>query len=256
MLLEVKNLTMPCLEKLARKEIMALHVKEFIPPQVAAELTEKILKQGYNYYTNAPSIGRIGMAFYETEGNVSRLASYFDNAAYHRSDLRDRCAPLSSPIDLLRCTLDETWPAGAMLESLYGRKMYVGLSRVVDPDVTFLAHHDIFTKDAVDSFWAQSLLAQLACNVYLSMPKTGGGLKIWDQEMEPAAFDAMRQSSYGIDPNALGEAHLHIEPEPGDLVLFNSHLMHAVMPGPEVPRLSLSCFVGYRGPAAPLTFWS
>lgn len=256
MLFKAKSLTMPSIEQLARKEVMAVHIKEFIKPELAAELAEKILLQGYRGYTNAPSIGRIGMDFYETEGDVNRLASYFDQASNHQADLRDRCAPLLSPIDLLRCTLDEAWPAGAMLETLYGRKMYVGLSRVVEPGVTFLAHHDIFAKDAPDSFLAHSLQAQLACNIYLKMPKDGGGLQIWEREMAPSKFDAMRQTSYGIDPSHLGEAKIHIEPEPGDLILFNSHLMHAVMPGKEDPRLSLSCFVGYRGPAAPLTFWS
>lgn len=31
---------------------------------------------------------------------------------------------------------------------------------------------------------------------------------------------------------------------------------HAVKPGSEGMRLSLSCCVGYRGPAMPLSFWS
>lgn len=132
----------------------------------------------------------------------------------------------------------------------------MSLSRIVEPEVTFLAHHDIFAKDAPDSFSAHSPQAQFACNIYLSMPTDGGGLQIWEREITPIEFDAMRQDSYGIDPKCLGRPQLHVRPEPGDLILFNSRLMHAVASGRVSRRLSLSCFVGYRGPAAPLTFWS
>lgn len=256
MLFQANRLSASCIEKLAQKEIYAVLVKGFIEPGLAAELAEKILDLGYEHYTNAPSIGRIGMAFYEAEGDPIKVAAYFEQAAKNLTNLRDRCAPLMCPIDLLRCALDETWPAGAMLETLYGQKMYVGLSRVVEPGVTFLAHHDIFAKDAPDNFHARSLQAQIACNVYLSMPADGGGLQIWSNEIAPNDFDSLRQDSYGIAPEHLGLPHMNIQPEPGDLILFNSRLMHSVAPGIESPRLSLSCFVGYRGPAAPLSFWS
>ena len=152
--------------------------------------------------------------------------------------------------------LDESWPAGAHLENLYGRKMYVGLSRVVKPGICFLAHHDIFAKDAPDSYQAKSLEAQFACNVYLNMPTEGGALQMWDHDISPDQFDEMRGDSYGIDPALLGPPTLEIRPEPGDFIMFNSRCMHSVTPGVDDPRLSLSFFVGYRGNASPLTFWS
>jgi hypothetical protein len=222
----------------------------------AEAVANKILAQGYEHYINAPTIGRIGMAFYEAEAKSELLENYFEEAQKNIHDLRNRCLPYASPIDLFRCSMDELWPAGANLESLYGRKMYVGLSRVVEPGVTFLAHHDIFPKDAPDSFQAKSLLAQMACNVYLTMPEEGGALRLWSNEISPQEFDAMRKDSHGIGPSLLGKPQLEILPEPGDLVIFNSRLMHAITPGHGDSRLSLSCFMGYRGTAAPLTIWS
>lgn len=256
MLLQSTSMNFENLRELVEENVSALLVKRFIDNGIARKLTEKILGNGYHHYINAPSIGRIGMAFYEAERNSDLIGQYFEQSSINIDDLRDRCTPLLSPIDLLRCRLDEVWPAGAKLETLYGQKMYVGLSRVVEPGVAFLAHHDIFAKDAPDSFRAHCLQSQIACNVYLSMPSEGGGLQIWDRAIPAEEFDAMRQDCYGVDPEILGEPQLVIEPEPGDLVLFNSRLMHAVLPGEDVPRLSLSCFVGYRGPATPLTFWS
>ena len=256
MLLKLKSLNLDALEKLVREDILAIHLPGFIAREVSERLSEQIIELGYQRYLNAPSIGRIGMAFYEAENKPLLVEDYFDNAPRNIEELRERCAPYSSPIDLLRCMLDEIWPAGAQLENLYGRKMYVGLSRVVTPGVTFLAHHDIFAKDAPDSFQAHSLQAQLAANVYLSMPETGGSLQIWEQQLSPETFGEMRGDSYGIEPSALGEPTLEVCPKAGDLILFNSRRMHAVTPGSGSIRLSLSCFIGYRGSAMPLTFWS
>lgn len=256
MLIELERLEYSAIEKLAREEILAVCVRNFIGQDVAVKLTEQVIGYGFQKYVNAPSIGRIGMAFYEAENQPPRMADYFESVFENIDELRKRCAPYVSPIDLFRCVLDEVWPAGAHIETLYGRKMYVGLSRVVKPGVTFLAHHDIFAKDAPDSFHAHSLQAQMAANVYLSMPSEGGALQIWDSELSPAAFDEIRGDSYGIDPALLGEATLEVRPNPGDLILFNSRRMHAVTRGTDNIRLSLSCFVGYRGPATPLSFWS
>ncbi|GKW10407.1 MULTISPECIES: 2OG-Fe(II) oxygenase [Pectobacterium] len=256
MLIELERLECGAIERLVREDVLAICVRNFIAENVAEKLSEQIMGYGFQKYLNAPSIGRIGMAFYEADNQPPLMANYFENAFDNIDELRKRCTPYVSPIDLLRCMLDEVWPAGAQLETLYGRKMYVGLSRVVNPGVTFLAHHDIFAKDAPDSFQAHSLQAQMAANVYLSMPSEGGSLQIWDQPLSPEAFDELRGDSYGIEPAILGDATLEICPQAGDLILFNSRRMHAVTPGTDSIRLSLSCFVGYRGPAMPLTFWS
>jgi len=256
MLIEIDRMEFNALEKLVREEILAIRVRNFIAKNISEKLSEQIIGRGFQKYLNAPSIGRIGMAFYEAENRPELMEDYFRNASKNIDELRNCCVPYASPIDLLRCILDEVWPAGSRLETLYGRKMYVGLSRVVEPGITFLAHHDIFAKDAPDSFQAHSLQAQIAANIYLSMPSEGGALQIWDQQLSPKVFDEMRGASYGIEPAALGEATLEVCPEAGDLILFNSHRMHAVTPGIDNIRLSLSCFIGYRGMAEQLTVWS
>lgn len=256
MMLDAECLDETCIKKLATEEVLAIRIKRWLPPPLAIEIGDKILAPGFESYINAPSIGRIGMAFYEAENQPPLIEDYFERATRNIAELRNRCAPYPSPVDTLRCVLDESWPAGAYLETLYGRKMYVGLSRVVKPGVCFLAHHDIFAKDAPGSVQARSLEAQFACNVYLNMPTEGGALLMWDHDISPEQFDEMRGDNYGIDPALLGTPTLEILPEPGDFIMFNSRRMHSVTPGVADPRLSLSFFVGYRGNASPLTFWS
>lgn len=251
-----ENLTLDHLLALTEGRAQAVIIKNFLERRHASELTEKILKKGHDYYENAASIGRIGMAFYEAERDSLKLNDYFKSTLTNTKELRSRCYPNFSPMDLLRCMLDELWPAGAMLESLYGKKMFAGMCRVVNPGVTFLAHHDILSKDAPDSFRAHSLKCQIACNVYLSMPSQGGELWIWNREIGEKEFDAMRGSSYGIEPKLLGEPSIVLRPETGDMILFNSRLMHAVSAGNDAPRLSISCFVGFRSQSSPLTLWS
>jgi hypothetical protein len=256
MLIEAESIEYEAIKALANANILAIRVRNFISESLAKVLTDKIISSGYESYINAPSIGRIGMAFYETENNPNLIDEYFSHALSNIDELRNRCLPFASPIDLLRCRLDEKWPAGACLERLYGRKMFVGLSRVVDPNIYFLTHHDIFEKDAVDSYHARSLVGQFAGNVYLNIPKQGGELQIWERELEPQEFDKLRGDSYGISPDILGKPTIEIKPVTGDMVLFNSRKMHAVAPSVDTFRLSLSCFVGYRGAHSPLTFWS
>jgi hypothetical protein len=253
---ETKALDAACIEKLARRELLAVRIKGFIPEQLAQTLTENILAKGFDRYLNAKTIGRIGHAFYETENHPDRVREYFNDAFRNIRELRERCAPYLSPMDLLRCTLDEIWPAGAKLQTLLGRKMYVGLSRVVEPGIPLLAHHDTFAIDAPGCFEASSLQAQIAANVYLAMPGEGGALQIWAGGLSVKEFDAMRGSDYGVDPAKLGSPTIEVKPDVGDLLLFNSNCVHAVSPGRDAMRLSLSCFVGYRGPATPLSFWS
>jgi hypothetical protein len=134
--------------------------------------------------------------------------------------------------------------------------MFVGLSRVIEPGVDFLAHHDIVAKDVPDVFSARSLRSQLSANIYLQMPSKGGELWLWDKEIDASVFDDMRGLNYGIDHHILGDPDITIKPEVGYLMVFNSRKMHAVTASDDAARITLSCFIGYRGDHQPLTYWS
>jgi hypothetical protein len=241
---------------LATGKTMVLHIRGFIDASTCGLLAQRAEAHGYAPYLNVPSVRRIGMAFYETEGKPELVERYFASAHQNIADFRRACLPFSSPIDTLRCMLDEAWPAGAHLQTLGGRKMFIGLSRCVEPGTTFLAHHDIFADDAPGHSEATSLIAQFGANIYIQMPSAGGALLMWNDEIPPMVFNRMRGSDYGIPIDRLGPPAVSVRPSPGDLLVFNSRKMHAVSPGSGRSRLAVSCFVGYRGESKPLTYWS
>ncbi|MBP9722103.1 MAG: hypothetical protein KBD64_02970 [Gammaproteobacteria bacterium] len=61
---------------------------------------------------------------------------------------------------------------------------------------------------------------------------------------------------YYVDRSKIGQPLLTIKPQPGELVLFNPTRYHAVTAGQGNKRVSVSCFIGYRGEYSPLTLWS
>ncbi len=256
LVLKPEELRKEALTSLATGKVLVLRVRGMVDAAICALIAARAEGYGYSPYLNVPSVRRIGMAFYETEGKTELVDQYFARARQHVGDFRRACLPYCSPIDTLRCMLDEAWPPGANLQTLEQRKMFVGLSRLVQPGTTFLAHHDIFSEDAPGCVEATSLKAQFGANVYLQMPETGGALLMWNREISPVQFNRMRGLDYGVPVESLGKPDLSVRPCPGDLLIFNSRKMHAVSPGTGRSRLAVSCFVGYRGEAEPLTFWS
>ena len=184
------------------------------------------------------------------------IEEYFSVARKNMNELRKSCSPVMSPLDTLRCYLDEIWGPGACLQTYKSRKMFVGLSRMVEPNTTFLAHHDIFEQDAPGHVEATSVISQFAANIYVQVPDSGGELLMWEMNMPPEEFEKLRGNTYGLEVESLPTPDLVIKPGCGDLFIFDSRKMHAVAPPIDKPRLALSCFIAYRGDDLPLTYWS
>jgi hypothetical protein len=255
--LEAPNgLDLDSLRALIERKALILRVPRFATPELCQALARKIQKVGYDDYLNAPSVGRIGMSFFETGGKDEMIDHYFDTALDNIRILRNGCAPYLSPIDVMRCVLDEVWPAGAHIQSLSGRKMFVGLSRNMRPGAPLLAHHDMFSRLAPNDVEANDLVHQFAANVYVDMPEEGGELLMWKNEISDAEFLERRGDKYAMELDTLGEADIVVKPQVGDLILFNARKLHAVAAGSGRDRLTFSSFVGYRSADRPLTFWS
>lgn len=253
---DASRLSADHLKALAGGTIRVVQVEAFANETACDVISTGQIDLGFRPYINVEQVRRIGMAYYETENEPALIAEYFKVARENQNAFRNACQPLGSPLDTLRCLLDEIWPAGAHLQTIHGRKMFVGLSRMVEPHTTFLAHHDVFADDAPGSEEAESLLAQFAANIYFQVPDEGGELLMWHRNMSAEEFDERRKGQYGIEIAELPPPDVVVKPGRGDLLIFNSRKIHAVASPRDRARIAVSFFIGYRGDDQPLTYWS
>ncbi len=241
---------------LIRNEIQVLRIPDFISRDACKQITKGLKSTGYNDYLNAPKVGRIGMSYFETGMKQEIIDHYFETAMDNINLLRAACAPYPCPMDTFRCAMDETWAQGCTLQTLFGKKMFVGLSRCMKPGIPLKAHHDMFGRHAPNTPEAESLISQFAINIYIDVPEKGGEIGMWNDEISDAEFLERRGGDYAIPLEQLGPCDYSAKPENGDLILFNARKLHAVLPGEGVDRLTISGFLGYRGEKEPLTVWS
>ncbi|MGA2830269.1 MAG: 2OG-Fe(II) oxygenase [Streptosporangiaceae bacterium] len=143
-------------------------------------------------------------------------------------EIRSAAAPALAPIDRLRLELDEIAPRGAGLYRKDGRLSVAGVGRVMDTSGE-LVHADTGRRNC------------LTANVYLRMPRAGGGTRIWQYDGE---YRQSRQS-YLFGPGEIPQSmpSCLVEPAEGDLVVWNPALPHAVQPFDDPPRLTIQTWL-------------
>lgn len=256
MLKHSTNLNAQDLIDMAQERISAIVIPGFYSSDLCNRV-KNYLNTNVEHYINAPSIGRAGMAYFETQNKKELIEEYYQSAVPNIEKIRQAFYPTISPMDLLRLKLQEIWEAGANIENIDGRKMFVGLCRIVEPGIDFLPHQDLFKSDAPDAAAAYSLTAQFAANIYLDVADYGGELDLWNYSLDKKHYDNLRENGcYGIERDKLPLPSITYQPKIGDLILFNAMRLHAVKPTESKSRLTISCFIGYRGVQKPLTYWS
>jgi hypothetical protein len=250
-------------EALADGEVLAVVVAGFTAPDACALLSERLIRDhrlgGYGTDDGAASIKKIGIPLFEVAGgDPARRERYYTVALQTIRALRSMSRPAVYPMDDLRLALQEQWPEGADFERLHpGKTMFVGMPRVFEAQSGALPHVDRLAWDVPDVGAARTMLAQIAANVHLRTADSGGEVELWALEPDRAEYERLRLAgSYGLDRELLPPPDAVVTPRVGDLILFNSNRVHAVRPCQGGPRVTVSCFIGYRGPSRPLTYWS
>ncbi|MDB9372597.1 2OG-Fe(II) oxygenase [Nodularia sphaerocarpa] len=201
----------------------------------------------------------IGQSYFETHGSDGKtdpvaLANYLDKVDYFQNQIRSACLPYASPLDRLWEMLDQVM--GVECVSIEGKPMTPGLVRVFPENFEFIPHNDIFHRDAPDVKIAEKINTHWAANIYLKTAPEGGRLQLWSQRFTEVELQQMTLvgSEFGYDRNKLPQPDVEVETQPGDLLLFDSTLVHAVTPIHKGIRVNISSFVGYRQ-NMPLLYW-
>jgi hypothetical protein len=253
------QLTQGDLIDLVQGRILALRIPNYYPQWLCQELCQRLLQlPEFSRYLRAQDVGvqRTGMTFFETKGDPALLDRYYQEAQRLSQTVRSTCFPYLCPIDKLRVELEEAWSAGAHLENIHGRPMLVGIARMFEDSFELPPHQDVLARDISDNPTAGVLLSQLSANLYLQEARYGGELEVWGLKPSYAEFIELSCDDLHFDRRKLPSPKVVYKPQTGDLVLFDSGRVHAVRPSQQGPRVSMSCFIGYRGLERPLTYWS
>lgn len=242
------------IRRLVRKEIVAIQVPNFY----SAELSEKFAAaiagdsdlEGYEIQS---ALKRLGMGYVDVGKDMEKSDKYHRDAMTSVRAIRDLVYPIITPLDHFRLSLEEVWPAGATIQQIDGKKCFVGTCRVVESGAEMLPHADRLDRMLIGE--KTELTGQMAMNIYLQMAEKGGDVELW--LIEPTVEQGKQLEIHdGLARETLSEPALTIRPCVGDLLLFNSELIHCVSPGVGGRRVTASCFVGYKGTEQALTYWS
>jgi hypothetical protein len=263
---KVDQLSTDVLRSFVQNELCAIHVPLYCDPYLCRQLGEWF---AYNpeleNYTHEIrnddgvkyleyGVERLGVPFNSTYGkklDSPEKTLYYELASKGIRRVREKYAPHLSPIDKLRLELDELWPHGANVAAFEGRKMFVGIGRVMRAETSNIAEFQPHF-DAVPQALA-NLQAQYAANIYLVMPEQGGELELWDAP--PLSLDQLENEHVDHDWRSELPSSFLVAPRHGDLIIFNARRPHAIRSFPDGCRVTLQSFLGLTESQS-IVFWN
>ncbi|WP_431192335.1 hypothetical protein [Rhodopirellula bahusiensis] len=250
---EIHQLTPESFLSLLNNEIPAIRIPKFADADECDLLAAGIEFFGFHYYKDVyPPIGRIGITQYEHGRNRN---SYFASVREASRKQREALADACDPIERMRQTLRRVFGGASHVayESEMRCSYFAGLIRQIN---IALLHVDWASLSAPN--WEISkALSQLAWNLFVRVPENGGECVVHDRLWVPCHEEHLIPGSYGYDHKVVENSeNVALNPEVGDVLLFNSQNFHQVNAGGNPgERLTISSFIGLM-PNGRLVLWS
>ncbi|MFF4948819.1 proline hydroxylase [Streptomyces chattanoogensis] len=167
-------------------------------------------------------------------------------AIWTRSGLRPDPLAVS-----LEC-LGRAWGAAISPATIGGRAAFGGTLREINEGA--LIHFDEVVREHPKALFDQTIMAQLAFNVWITVPSSGGKTRLWRRRWHPT--DEAHREAYGYRPDVVdGHQELRLPPRLGEALLFNPANFHAVEPNPGDRRVAFAFFLGLPS-TGHLAYWS
>ena len=247
------RLTADSILDLARDRTVLVRHAEFFPPdQCRAALPRIVEVCEQARYTLTQDLQSIGTSMGEAAESVENEERYLSTAAATTALIRDDVfAGRLSPLDRLRLTLDEIWPAGATVARSKNRMMLPGIVRRWPRGGIANPHIDQRNIPLLEHY---GLRKRIGVNVYLEVPPPGNGgdIDFWDVIDDEDDYLRRKRSDYGLDRESVGDPAWSCLPGQGELLMFNAARIHGVRRVTAGSRVTAACFVGIRGEGDPL----
>lgn len=264
-ILTLDKLDLASLKAFFSNKICAIRVPNYADTQLCDRLTNWFLNNKIEEYEHEVrddkgvrylkyGVGRVGVAYnttYNKAANSPEIQKYYNEALPGIRSLRDAMAPNLSPIDKLRLELDELWPNNASVAAFEGKKMFVGIGRIMIPETSHLAEAQPHFDSVPEKL--SMLSGQFSANIYLTLPPSGGELEIWD--IPPLPISEIDNADINKDWRSNLPQSLLIKPEKGELILINTRRAHAVRKFDKGERATVQCFIGLKADNS-LVFWN
>ncbi|MEE1753021.1 2OG-Fe(II)-dependent halogenase WelO5 family protein [Streptomyces sp. SP18CS02] len=233
------------LANLAAGTLAAVRVPDFLDTSAcrsSLEALDRLPTADYDPARVPTPIIRFGPALNDYRDQDGRLdaARYWREAEAARASWQ-RAGMRPDPIAISMARLGSAWGAAVTAATIGGRAVFGGTIREINAGA--LIHYDDINREFHTGLFDQEVVAQLAFNVWVTVPATGGATALWRHRWEPA--DEQHRQAYGYRPETVEHCQsVSLTPQLGDGLLFNPANFHAVEPNPGGRRIAFAFFLG------------
>jgi hypothetical protein len=240
---------------LAAGRIAAIRVPELLPKTVCEETLQALSGAKFESYGRArvyPPVMRFGVGVSDHRRNGKLAESYWHALEGARSSWAGLNLPFD-PFELCRKAIGAHWPGGIAVGTIGGREVGAGVAR--EPNQGFQVHFDDALREFEGNLLDTNLISQLAFNLYLSVPRSGGETVVWRHRWSPADEAFRPPGAYSLTADVVGDAEsFELAPTVGEALLFDPRNYHAVRPSRGARRIALGMSIGLSDSGQLLTW--